>query len=55
METTSLIALVEALHLNLKVHSVKKNVIEAKVREICMKDQRRIWSLKMDTEVVRIS
>jgi len=51
MGTTSLIALVEALHLDLKVHSVKKNAIEAKVREICIKDQRHIWSLKADTEV----
>ena len=51
MGTTSLIALVEALHLDLKVHSVKKNAIEAKIREVCMKDQRHIWSLKADMEV----
>ena len=51
MGTTSLIALVEALHLDLKVHRVKKNAIEAKIREICIKDQRHIWSLKADTEV----
>jgi len=50
MGTTSLIALVEALHLDLKVHRVKKNAIEAKIREICIKDQRHIWSLKEDTE-----
>ena len=49
METTSLIALVEALHLDLKVHRVKKNVIEGTVREICIKDQQHIWSLKADT------
>jgi len=51
MGTTSLTAPVEALHLDLKVHSVKKNAIEAKVREICIKDQRHIWLLKADTEV----
>jgi len=51
MGTTSLIALAEALHLDLKVHSVEKNAIEAKIREICIKDQRHIWSLKADTEV----
>lgn len=51
MGTTSLIALVEALHLDLKVHRVKKNAIEAKIREICIKDQRHIWSVKADTEV----
>jgi len=49
--TTSLIALVEALHLDLKTHRVKKNAIEAKIREICVKDERHIWSLKADTEV----
>ena len=51
MSTTSLIALVEALHLDLKTHGVKKNAIEAKIREICVKGQRHIWSLKADTEV----
>jgi chromatin assembly factor 1 subunit A len=51
MGTNSLIALVEALHLDLKAHSVKKNAIEAKIREICVKDQRHIWTLKVDTEV----
>ena len=51
MGTTSLIALVEALHLDLKVHSVKKNAIEAKIREVCMKDRRHVWSLKADMEV----
>ena len=51
MGTTSLIALVEALHLDLKSHGVKKNAIEAKIREICVKGQRHIWSLKADTEV----
>ncbi|KAI9434015.1 chromatin assembly factor 1 subunit A-domain-containing protein [Lactarius indigo] len=51
MGTTSLIALVEALYLDLKTHGVKKNAIEAKVREICVKGQRHIWSVKGDTEV----
>jgi chromatin assembly factor 1 subunit A len=51
MGTSSLIALVEALHLDLKTHSVKKNAIEAKIREICVKDQRHIWSLRVDIEV----
>jgi chromatin assembly factor 1 subunit A len=51
MGTSSLIALVEALHLDLKDHRVKKNAIEAKLREICVKDQRHIWSVKADTEV----
>lgn len=46
-----MIALVEALHLDLKTHGVKKNAIEAKIREICVKGQRHIWSLKADTEV----
>ncbi|KAI9508476.1 hypothetical protein F5148DRAFT_1375796 [Russula earlei] len=50
MATNSLIALVEALHLDLKTHRVKKNAIEAKIREICVKDQRHVWSLKTDTE-----
>lgn len=51
MGTSSLIALVEALHLDLKSHRVKKNAIEAKIREVCVKDQRHIWSVKVDTEV----
>ena len=51
MSTTSLIALVEALYLDLKTHGVKKNAIEAKLREICVKGQRHIWSVKADTEV----
>jgi chromatin assembly factor 1 subunit A len=51
MGTGSLIALVEALHLDLKPHRVKKNAIEAKLREICIKDQRHIWSMKADMEV----
>ena len=51
MGTSSLIALVEALHLDLKTHRVKKNAIEAKLREICVKDQRHIWSVKADMEV----
>jgi len=50
MGTSSLIALVEALHLDLKTHRVKKNAIEAKIREICVKDQRHIWSLRVDIE-----
>jgi chromatin assembly factor 1 subunit A len=36
MGTSGLIALVEALCLDLKAHSVKKNAIE--IREICVKD-----------------
>jgi hypothetical protein len=51
MSTTSLIALVEALYLDLKTHGVKKNAIESKLREICVKGQRHIWSVKADTEV----
>ncbi len=51
MGTSSLIALIEALHLDLKDHRVKKNAIEAKLREICVKDQRHIWSVKADIEV----
>src|SRR6266702_3959940 len=51
MGTTSLIALVETLYLDLKTHGVKKNAIEAKIREICVKGQRHIWSLKANTEV----
>ncbi|KAI9455565.1 hypothetical protein BJY52DRAFT_1224586 [Lactarius psammicola] len=51
MGTTSLIALVEALYLDLKTHGVKKNAIEAKIREICVKGQRHIWSVKADTEL----
>ena len=51
MGTSSLISLVEALHLDLKTHKVKKNAIEAKIREICVKDQRHIWSVKADAEV----
>ena len=51
MSTTSLISLVEALYLDLKTHGVKKNAIEAKIRETCVKGQRHIWSVKTDTEV----
>ncbi|KAH9028140.1 chromatin assembly factor 1 subunit A-domain-containing protein [Lactarius pseudohatsudake] len=51
MGTTSLISLIEALYLDLKTHGVKKNAIEAKVREICVKGQRQIWSVKADTEL----
>ncbi|KAI0262931.1 chromatin assembly factor 1 subunit A-domain-containing protein [Gloeopeniophorella convolvens] len=53
MGTSSLIALVEALYIDLKTHKVKKNAIEAKVREICVKDQRHIWSVKSGDAEVR--
>jgi chromatin assembly factor 1 subunit A len=54
MRTGSLPVLVDAIYQDLRVHKVKKNAIEAKIREVCSKDARgAIWAIKSDQSSVR--
>ncbi|KAI0035984.1 hypothetical protein K488DRAFT_82595 [Vararia minispora EC-137] len=49
MHTGSLPVLVDAVYQDLRSHKVKKNAIEAKIREICAKDARgAVWAVKAD-------
>ncbi|KAI0312729.1 hypothetical protein OF83DRAFT_1176353 [Amylostereum chailletii] len=48
MNTSSLPVLVDAVYQGLRVHKVKKNAIEAKIREICVKGDRHVWTVKAD-------
>lgn len=48
LETGSIILIVETLYQELKDHKVKKNSIEAKVRELAVK-KGRVWVAKRDT------
>ncbi|KAI0041546.1 hypothetical protein FA95DRAFT_1565278 [Auriscalpium vulgare] len=45
LAASSLPLLVEAIYQDLKTHHVKKNAVEAKIRETCVKDQNR-WVVK---------
>ncbi|TFY78564.1 hypothetical protein EWM64_g5445 [Hericium alpestre] len=49
--TSSLAVLVDSIHQDLKAYKVKKNAIEVKVREICVKDHRKVWVVKDDVKV----
>ncbi|KZV69641.1 hypothetical protein PENSPDRAFT_735220 [Peniophora sp. CONT] len=53
MNTGSLPLLVDAVYQDLKVHKVKKNAIEAKIREVCAKSKGggAVWALKADSLV----
>ncbi|THH14718.1 hypothetical protein EW146_g5662 [Bondarzewia mesenterica] len=46
LETSSLPALVDSVYQDLRIYKVKKYAIEIKVREICEKDQRKVWVVK---------
>jgi len=48
LATGSVVLIVESLYQELKDHKVKKNSIEAKVRELAVK-KGRIWVAKQDT------
>ena len=48
MNTGSLPLLVDAVYQDLKAHKVKKNAIEAKIREVCVKSKGAggaVWTL----------
>ncbi|OBZ75701.1 hypothetical protein A0H81_04511 [Grifola frondosa] len=52
LATTSLHCIVETVHHELQAHRVKKNAIEAKVREIAEKSkERKVWVVKPDARV----
>jgi len=47
MQATSIISLTEAIYLDLKEHKVKKNAIEAKVKEVAEKcKEKKCWVVK---------
>ncbi|KAM6500858.1 Chromatin assembly factor 1 subunit A domain containing protein [Amanita muscaria] len=47
LQAASLTFLVEAIYQELRVHKVKKNAVEAKVREVCEKcKEKRVWVVK---------
>lgn len=48
LATGSIVLIVETLYQELKDHKVKKNSIEAKVRELAVK-RGRVWIAKQDT------
>ncbi|KAI0063406.1 hypothetical protein BV25DRAFT_1854444 [Artomyces pyxidatus] len=52
MGARSLTALVEAIYQDLRTHKVKKNAVEAKIREVCEKDQYQRWVVKDDKSKV---
>lgn len=52
MGTGSLTLLVEAIYQDLKTHRVKKNAVEAKIRETCVKDQSHRWVVREDANKV---
>jgi hypothetical protein len=47
LRTGSLPVLVDAVYQDLRAHKVKKNAIEAKIREICAKDAGR-WAVRVE-------
>ena len=52
LATGSLLGIIEAVHRELQVHKVKKNAIEAKIREIGEKcKERKIWVVKPELRV----
>jgi len=46
LTTSSLVVLVDAAYQDLKQYKVRKKAIEAKVREMCEKDDRHVWAVK---------
>jgi len=50
LATGSIVLIVETLYQELKDHKVKKNSIEAKVKELAVKEG-RIWVAKHDTSL----
>ena len=50
METGNITAIVEVVYQELRNHKVKKNAIEAKVREIGEKNK-KIWVVKAEVKV----
>ena len=49
LATSSLAFIVETLHQELKEHKIKKNSIEAKIREVAEKcKEKKVWVIKPD-------
>jgi chromatin assembly factor 1 subunit A len=56
LATGSFNAIVDSLYLDLRTHKVKKNAIEAKVREVCEKHkEKRVWTVKDDIRVSKFA
>jgi len=54
LQSASINFLVEAIHRELREHKVKKNTIEAKVREVSEKcKEKKVWVVKPGTLVCR--
>ena len=52
LATTSLQCIIETVHRELQAHKVKKNAIEAKVREIAEKcKEKKVWVVKAEVRV----
>ncbi|EIM90432.1 uncharacterized protein STEHIDRAFT_119429 [Stereum hirsutum FP-91666 SS1] len=51
LATGSLPALVDSVYQELKVHKVKKNAIEVKVKEVAQKDGRKVWIVRPEFAV----
>lgn len=52
LATSSLLGIVETVHRELQAHKVKKNAIEAKVREVGEKcKERKVWIVKPEVRV----
>lgn len=52
LATSSLLGIVDTVHRELQVHKVKKNAIEAKVREVGEKcKEKKVWVVKADVRV----
>ena len=52
LETSSLQCIVETVHRELQAHKVKKNAIEAKVREVGEKcKEKKVWIVKAEVKV----
>ena len=53
LATGSFNAIVDSVYLDLREHKVKKNAIEAKIREVCEKHkERKVWVVK---DAIRVS
>lgn len=52
LQAASLPFLIEAIYQDLKVHKVKKNAIEAKIREVSERcKEKKVWVIKPDLKV----
>ena len=52
LATPSLLGIVETVHRELAAHKVKKNAIEAKVREVGEKcKEKKVWIVKAEVKV----